>query len=76
MKRVPHYPIRPGHPRAGRPAGHAAQDERERVPLLAGQRRRFIDQPGDVGVQARLAVIIEVPVVVVAFVLLAARDRG
>jgi hypothetical protein len=54
----------------------AAQQERERVPLLAGQRRRFIDQPGDVGIQPSPAVIFGVPVVVVAFALPAVRGRG
>jgi hypothetical protein len=76
MKRVhpSRYPAR--RPRTGRPPGRAAQDERERVPLLAAQRRRFIDQSGDVGIQPGLAVIFGVPVVVVSFALLAARGRG
>ena len=42
----------------GRPGGYlaagAAQEERERVTLLAGQGRGGIDQPGDVGIQAGL----------------------
>ena len=51
------------------PAARAAQEQRERVPLLAGQRRSGIGQPGDVGIQAGLAVIIVgVPVVARAFV--------
>ena len=36
------------------PAAGAAQEERERVTLLAGQGRGGIDQPGDVGIQAGL----------------------
>jgi hypothetical protein len=52
-----------------------AQQERECVPLLAGKRRRSIDQPGDIGIQARIAVIVGVSVPVAAFALPAARDR-
>jgi hypothetical protein len=40
------------------PAARAAQEQRERVPLLAGQRRSGSGQPGDVGIQAGLAVIV------------------
>ena len=58
------------------PAARAAQEERERVTLLAGQRRGGIDQPGDVGIQAGLTVVFGVPVVVVALVVLAVRGRG
>ena len=57
-------------------AAGAAQEERECVTLLAGQRRGGIDQPGDVGIQAGLPVIFRVPVVVVGLVVLAARGRG
>ena len=64
----------------GRPGGYlaagAAQEERERVTLLAGQGRGGIDQPGDVGIQAGLMVIFGVPVVVGALVVLAVRGRG
>ncbi len=57
MKRI--HPLRHRVPRsrAGWPAGGAmrsAQDERERVPLLAAERGRLVDQPGDVGIQADL----------------------
>ena len=58
------------------PAAGAAQEERERVTLLAGQRRGGIDQPGDVGIQAGLVVVFGVPVAVVALVVLAVRCRG
>ena len=58
------------------PAAGAAQEERERVTLLAGQRRGGIDQPGDVGIQAGLTVVSGMPVVVVALVVLAVRGRG
>jgi hypothetical protein len=58
------------------PAAGAAQEERERVTLLAGQRRSGVDQPGDIGVQAGLSVIFGRPIVVGAFVLLAACGRG
>jgi hypothetical protein len=54
----------------------AAQEERERVALLAGQRRGGIDQPGDVGIQAGLPVIFEVLVVVAALVVLVVNGRG
>jgi hypothetical protein len=54
----------------------AAQEERERVALLAGQRRGGIDQPGDVGIQAALTVVFAVPVAVVTVVLLAVRCQG
>ena len=36
------------------PAARAAQDQRERVPLLAAERRAPVGQPGDVGIQAGL----------------------
>ena len=58
-------------PRAG-----AAQEERERVTLLAGQGRGGIDQPGDVGIQVGLMVVFGVPVVVMVLVVLAVRCRG
>ena len=58
------------------PAAGAAQEERERVTLLAGQRRGGIDQPGDVGIQAGLVVMFGVTVVVWALVLLAVRGWG
>ena len=58
------------------PAAGAAQEERERVTLLAGQGRGGIDQPGDVGIQAGLMVIFGVPVVVMALVVLVVRGRG
>ena len=67
----------PGAGASGRlPAAGAAQEERERVTLLAGQGRGGIDQPGDVGIQAGLLVIVGVPVAVGAFVVLAVRGRG
>jgi hypothetical protein len=80
-------PVRPGHGQrhveaAGRrvlccsPSTRAAQDEREGIPLLTAERGRFIDQLGDVGIQAGLMVIFGVTVVVGALVLLAARGRG
>jgi hypothetical protein len=57
--------------------GAAAQEQRERVPLLAGQRRSGSGQPGDVGIQAGLAVIIAgVAVVARALVSLAVCGRG
>ena len=59
------------------PAARAAQEQRERVPLLAGQRRSGSGQPGDVGIQAGLAVIIVgVAVVARALVSLAVCGRG
>ena len=58
------------------PAARAAQEEGERVTLLAGQRRGGIDQPGNVGIQAGLTVTFGVTVVVWALVLLAVRGRG
>ena len=58
------------------PAAGAAQEERERVTLLAGQRRGGIDQPGNIGIQAGLLVIVGVPVAVGAFVVLAERGRA
>jgi hypothetical protein len=67
----------PGAGASGRlPAAGAAQEERERVTLLAGQRRGGIDQPGNIGIQAGLLVIFRVPVAVGAFVVLAGRGRG
>jgi hypothetical protein len=56
-------------------AARAAQQQREGVPLLAGQRRSGIDQLFDVGIQAALTVLCGAPVVVVSFLLLAGRDR-
>ena len=58
------------------PAAGAAQEKGERVTLLAGQGRGGIDQPGNIGIQAGLLVIVGVPVAVGAFVLLSARGRG
>ena len=58
------------------PGAGAAQEERERVTLLAGQRRGGSDQPGDVGIQAGLMVIVGVPVVAGALVLLAVHGLG
>jgi hypothetical protein len=59
------------------PAARAAQEQRERVPLLARQRRSGSSQPGDIRIQAGLAVIIvEVPVVAGAVVGLVVRSRG
>jgi len=52
------------------------QEQRERVPLLAGQRRSGGGQPGDVGIQADLAVIVGVPIVAGAVLVLAVRGRG
>ena len=64
----------------GRTGGYlgrgAAQEERERVTLLAGQGRGGSDQPGDVGIQAGLMVIVGVPVVAGALVLLAVHGLG
>jgi len=54
----------------------AAQEQREDVPLLAGQRRSGSGQPGDVGIQPGLAVIIGVPVMAVTLVALVVRGRG
>jgi hypothetical protein len=58
------------------PATRAAQEQREGVPLLAGQRRGGSGQPGDVGIQPGLAVIVVVPVMAVALVVLVVRGRG
>jgi len=58
------------------PAAGAAQEERERVTLLAGQGRGGIDQPGDAGIQAGLMVIFGVPVAVAALAVPAVRGRG
>jgi hypothetical protein len=67
----------PGAGASGRlPAAGAAQEERERVTLLAGQGRGGIDQPGDIGIQAGLMVIFGMPVVVMALVVLVMRGRG
>jgi hypothetical protein len=67
-------------PGAGAPwrllAAGAAQKERERVTLLAGQGRGGIDQPDDIGIQADLTVVCGVPVAVVALVVLAGRGQG
>ena len=57
MKRV--HPLRHWvrRPRAGRPGRRAVrptQDEGERVTLLAAERGRLVDQPGDIGIQAGL----------------------
>ena len=60
----------------GAPAARAAQEQRERVPLLAGQRRSGGGQPGDVGIQAGLAVIVGGPVVAGAVVGLVVRGQG
>jgi hypothetical protein len=73
------HPVRRRH--GGRLAGRAAlaaQDERERVTLLAGQRGRLSDQSGDVGSQAGVPVAfgVTVVVVVVALLKLAAGGRG
>ena len=53
-----------------------AQEQRERVPLLAGQRRSGSDQPRDVGIQAGLAVIVGAPVMATGLVGLVMRGRG
>ena len=64
------------------PAARAAQEQREGVPLLAGQRRGGSGQPGDVSIQPSLAVIIGkpvttgVPVMAVTLVGLVVRGRG
>jgi hypothetical protein len=55
------------------PAARAAQEQREDVPLLAGQRRGGSGQLGDVGIQPGLAVIVGVPVMVVVLVVVAVR---
>jgi hypothetical protein len=53
-----------------------AQEESERVTLLAGQRRGGIDEPGDIGIQAGLPVLFRLlPVVVVVPVVLARSGR-
>jgi len=58
------------------PAARAAQEQREGVPLLAGQRRGGSGQPGDVRIQPGLTVIIGVPVMAVALVGLVVGGRG
>jgi hypothetical protein len=58
------------------PGAGPAQEEREGVTLLAGQGWGGIDQPGDVGIQAGLMVAVEMPVAVMALVVLAVRGRG
>jgi hypothetical protein len=58
------------------PAARAAQEQREGVPLLAGQRRGGGGEPGDVGIQPGLADIVGVLVMVVAVVGLVVRGRG
>jgi hypothetical protein len=58
------------------PAARAAQEQREGVPLLAGQRRSGIGQPGDVGIQPDLAVIIGMPVMSEALLGLVVRGWG
>jgi hypothetical protein len=58
------------------PAARAAQEQREGVPLLAGQRRSGSGQPGDVGIQPGLAVIVGVPIVAGALLLLVVCGRG
>lgn len=40
--------------RPGRGAARSAQDKREPVTLLSAERRRLVDQPGDIGIQASL----------------------
>ena len=80
-------PVRPGHgQRQVEAAGcsvlccssstRAAQDEREGIPLLTAERGRFIDQLGDVGIQASLTLACRVPVVVTVLMLLAVHSRG
>jgi hypothetical protein len=59
--------------RAGRLAGRAvrpAQDEGERVPLLAAERGRLVGQPGDVGIQAGLKADCRVAAAVAGLVVL------
>ena len=58
------------------PAARAAQKQRERVSLLAGQRRGGGGQPGDVGIQAGLAVIVGAPVMAIGLVGLVMRGWG
>jgi hypothetical protein len=53
-----------------------AQEERERIPLLAGQRRSGSDQHRDVGIQTDLAVIVGAPVMASRLVGLVMRGRG
>jgi hypothetical protein len=80
-------PVRPGHGQlhveaVGRrilccsSSTRAAQDEREGIPLLTAERGCFIDQLGDVGIQASLMVVFGVPVMIVVLVVLAVRGRG
>jgi hypothetical protein len=76
IRRCPCGRYRPDEDFVALPAARVAQEERERVTLLAGQRRGGIDQPGDVRIQAGLMVVFEVPVAVVALVILAGRGRG
>ena len=53
-----------------------AQEQRERVPLLAGQRRSGSGQPRDVGIQAGVAVIVGAPVMAIGLAGLVMRGRG
>ena len=67
------------HRRVGRPGRHrawAAQEERERVTLLAGERGCCLDQLFDVGIQERVRVVCGATVVVVALVVRAVSGRG
>ncbi len=57
-------------------AARAAQEKREGVTLLAGQRWGGIDQSGDVGIQAGLTVVSGAPATIVALAVLAVRGRG
>ncbi len=66
-------------PRAGWPdrcAVRAAQDEGKRVTLLAGERGRLIDQPGDIGIQAGARAGCGVAAVVAGLVVLVWGVRG
>src|SRR6266404_561572 len=73
MKRIHPLRHRVRRPRAGWPAGRAAwpaQDERERVTLLAAERGCLIGQPGDIGIMAGLRASCRAAVVVAGLVVL------
>jgi hypothetical protein len=55
--------------RAGR-AARPTQDERERVPLFAGERGRLVDQLSDIGIQAGLRASREMAAAVAGLVVL------
>jgi hypothetical protein len=69
MKRIDPLRHRVRRRLAGR-AARPAQDERERVPLLAAERGRLVYQPGDVGIQAGLKADCRVAAAVAGLVVL------